>query len=159
MVILWVNFRVRPPPSWNSVFGTTWLRFSSRSRFRARARNLVGPGPDYGVDPNPAQTLILSAGHSLWWDSVPSSPPPVPVFKSHCTCTIFYHLSSSTTFPFLHLFFDVTKLGQYAYGTLQLYVQIQIPEQISACRHRLFHVPCRGASRGVEQTNVDKIIW
>ena len=46
MVILWVNFRVRPPPSWNSVFGTTWLRFSSRSRFRARARNLVGPGPD-----------------------------------------------------------------------------------------------------------------
>ena len=45
MVILWVNFRVRPPPSWNSVFGTTWLRFSSRSRFRARARNLVGPGP------------------------------------------------------------------------------------------------------------------
>ena len=45
MVILWINFRVRPPPSWNSVFGTTWLRFSSRSRFRARARNLVGPGP------------------------------------------------------------------------------------------------------------------
>ena len=28
------------------VFGTTWLRFSSRSRFRARVRNLVGPGPD-----------------------------------------------------------------------------------------------------------------
>ena len=46
MVILWVNIRVRPPPSWNSVFGTTWLRFSSRSWFRARARNLVGPGPD-----------------------------------------------------------------------------------------------------------------
>ena len=46
MVILWVNIRVRPPPSWNSVFGTTWLRFSSRSRFRARVRNLVGPGPD-----------------------------------------------------------------------------------------------------------------
>ena len=45
MVILWVNIRVRPPPSWNSVFGTTWLRFSSRSRFRARVRNLVGPGP------------------------------------------------------------------------------------------------------------------
>ena len=47
MVILWVNIRVRPPPSWNSVFGTTWLRFSSRSRFRARVRNLVGPGPVY----------------------------------------------------------------------------------------------------------------
>ena len=46
MVILWVNIRVRPPPSWNSVFGTTWLRFSSRSRFRTRARNLVGPRPD-----------------------------------------------------------------------------------------------------------------
>ena len=24
------------------------------------------------------QTLILSAGHSLWWDSAPSSPPPPP---------------------------------------------------------------------------------
>ena len=47
MVILWVNIRVRPPPSWNSVFGTTWLRFSSRSRFRARVRNLVGPGPGH----------------------------------------------------------------------------------------------------------------
>ena len=46
MVILWVNIRVGPPPSWNSVFGTTWLRFSSRSRFRTRARNLVGPRPD-----------------------------------------------------------------------------------------------------------------
>ena len=40
MVILWVNIRVRPPPSWNSVFGTTWLRFSSRSRFRARVTGL-----------------------------------------------------------------------------------------------------------------------
>ena len=45
-MILWVNIRVRPPPSWNSVFGTTWLRFSSRSRFRTRARNLVRPQPD-----------------------------------------------------------------------------------------------------------------
>ena len=52
MVILLVNIRVRPPPSWNSVFGTTWLRFSSRSRFRARARNLVGPGPVRNVDRN-----------------------------------------------------------------------------------------------------------
>ena len=30
MVILWVNIRVRSLPSWNPVFGTTWLRFSSR---------------------------------------------------------------------------------------------------------------------------------
>ena len=45
-MILWVNIRVRPSPYWNSVFGTTWLRFSIRSRFRTRARNLVGPRPD-----------------------------------------------------------------------------------------------------------------
>ena len=45
MVILWVNIRVRSPPSWNSVFETTWLRFSSWLRFRTRARNPVGPRP------------------------------------------------------------------------------------------------------------------
>ena len=45
MVILWVNIRVRSPPSWNSVFWTTWLRFSSQLRFRTRARNPVGPRP------------------------------------------------------------------------------------------------------------------
>ena len=45
MVILWVNIRVRSPPSWNPVFGTMWLRFSSRLRFRTRARNPVGPRP------------------------------------------------------------------------------------------------------------------
>ena len=45
MIILWVNIRVRLPPSWNSVFGTTWLRFSSRPRFQTRARNPVGPPP------------------------------------------------------------------------------------------------------------------
>ena len=44
-MILWVNIRVRSPPSWNPVFGTTWLRFSSRPRFRTRARNPVGPQP------------------------------------------------------------------------------------------------------------------
>ena len=45
MVILWVNIWVRSPPSWNSVFGTTWLRFSSRLRFRTCTRNPVGPRP------------------------------------------------------------------------------------------------------------------
>ena len=33
-----VNIQVRSPPSWNSVFGTMWLRFSSRPRFRTWAR-------------------------------------------------------------------------------------------------------------------------
>ena len=47
MVILWVNIRVQLPPSWNPVFGATWLRFSSRLRFRTRARNPVGPRPGY----------------------------------------------------------------------------------------------------------------
>ena len=37
MIILWVNIWVRSPPSWNSVFGTTWPRFSRRPDF--------GPGP------------------------------------------------------------------------------------------------------------------
>ena len=46
-MILWVNIRVRSPPSWNPVFGTTWLRFSSRLRFRTQARNPVGPWPVY----------------------------------------------------------------------------------------------------------------
>ena len=45
MIILWVNIGVRLPPSWNSVFGTTWPRFSSPPRFRIRARNPVGPRP------------------------------------------------------------------------------------------------------------------
>ena len=45
MIILWVNIRVRSPPSWNSVFGAVWLRFSSRPRFQTRARNPVGPRP------------------------------------------------------------------------------------------------------------------
>ena len=44
-MILWVNIQVRSPPSWNPVFGTTWLRFSSRPQFRTRARNPVGPRP------------------------------------------------------------------------------------------------------------------
>ena len=44
-IILWVNIRVRLPPSWNPVFGTTRLRFSSRPRFRTRARNPVGSRP------------------------------------------------------------------------------------------------------------------
>ena len=48
MVILWVNIGVRSPPSWNPFFGTTWLRFYSRLRFRTRARNPVGPRPDFG---------------------------------------------------------------------------------------------------------------
>ena len=47
MVILWVNIRVQLPPSWNPVFGATWLRFSSRLWFRTRARNPVGPRPGY----------------------------------------------------------------------------------------------------------------
>ena len=75
MVILWVNFRVRPPPSWNSVFGTTWLRFSSRSRFRARARNLVGPGPDSSVVSNFVVNLnLLYSGTRLYimYTSVPN---------------------------------------------------------------------------------------
>ena len=46
MIILWVNIRVRSPPFWNPVFRTTWLWFSSRPRFRSRARNPVGPRPD-----------------------------------------------------------------------------------------------------------------
>ena len=46
MVILWVNIRIRSPPSWNPVFGTTWLRFTSWLRFRTQARNPVGPRPD-----------------------------------------------------------------------------------------------------------------
>ena len=46
-MIFWVNIRVRSPPSWNPVFVTTWLRFSSRPRFRTRARNPVGPQPGY----------------------------------------------------------------------------------------------------------------
>ena len=45
MIILWVNIQVRLPPSSNPVFGTTWLRFSSRPLFRTRARNPVGPRP------------------------------------------------------------------------------------------------------------------
>ena len=72
MVILWVNIRVRPPPSWNSVFGTTWLRFSSRSRFRARVRNLVGPGPVYrslkylpNTGPLPASSIPSQQGSSF----------------------------------------------------------------------------------------------
>ena len=50
MVILWVNIQVRSPPFWNSVFGTTWLRYSSRLRFRIRSRNPVGPRPVYQVE-------------------------------------------------------------------------------------------------------------
>ena len=36
MIILWVNIRVWLPSSWNSVFGTMWLRFSSWPQFRPR---------------------------------------------------------------------------------------------------------------------------
>ena len=43
MIVVRVNIRFRSPPSWNSVFGTMWLRISSRPRFRTRARNPVGP--------------------------------------------------------------------------------------------------------------------
>ena len=52
MIILCVNIRVRSPPSWNSVFGTTWLRFSNWPRFRARTRNPVGPRPVSGLFPD-----------------------------------------------------------------------------------------------------------
>ena len=45
MIILWVNIWIRSPPSWNYVFRTTWPRFSSRPRFRTRARNPVGLRP------------------------------------------------------------------------------------------------------------------
>ena len=50
-----------------------------------------------------SQTLILSAGHSLWGETqclaVPP-PPPVPVFKSHCTCTIFIIFLPALLSPF-----------------------------------------------------------
>ena len=71
-----------------------------------------------------SQTMILSAGHSLWWDSVPSSPPP-NLFLNRTALALFLSSFFQHYFSFLHLFFDVTKLRQYAYGTLQLYVQVQ----------------------------------
>ena len=63
-----------------------------------------------------SQTLILSTGHFLWWDSVPSSPSPTSGFKSHCTCTTFILFLSALLFPCAPLF-DVTKLWHYAYST------------------------------------------
>ena len=73
MVILWVNIRVRPPPSWNSVFGTTWLRFSSRSRFWARVRNLVGPGPGQLASTSNAAAQANAAHSVAVNDTVDSS--------------------------------------------------------------------------------------
>ena len=63
-----VNF-VRLLPSWNSVFGTMWLRFSSQPRFRTRAHNPVGldllipdsgPGPEssWALSPRPSDPEI-----------------------------------------------------------------------------------------------------
>ena len=48
MIILWVNIQVRSPPSWNSIFRTTWLRFSSWPWFWPQARNRVAPWPGLG---------------------------------------------------------------------------------------------------------------
>ena len=70
MIILWLNIRVRSPPSWNPVLGTTWLRFSSRPQFRSRARNPVGPQP----------VECTAIGH-LWNSGnlcLKSGPPPPP---------------------------------------------------------------------------------
>ena len=50
MIILWVNIQIRLPPPWNFVFGTTWLRISSWSRFRPWACNPAGPQPVYQVE-------------------------------------------------------------------------------------------------------------
>ena len=62
MMILWVNIRVRSPPSWKPVFGsTTWLRFSSRPRFRNRARNPVGARPDYCCHLTPRVNVAKNA--------------------------------------------------------------------------------------------------
>ena len=38
MMILWVNIKSSVPPSWNPIFGTTWLRFSNRPWFLTQAR-------------------------------------------------------------------------------------------------------------------------
>ena len=51
MVILWVNLRVLSPPSWNTVYGPTWLRNSSWCRFRPRVRNTVGPRLAHNASP------------------------------------------------------------------------------------------------------------
>ena len=57
MIIVWVNIRVRSPPSWNPVFRTMWLRFSSRPWFRSQARNPVEPRPDKDLE-----ATVLHAG-------------------------------------------------------------------------------------------------
>ena len=49
MVTLWVNFQIWSPPSWNTVFGPTWLRNSSRPRILSQVWNPVGPQPVYGT--------------------------------------------------------------------------------------------------------------
>ena len=68
MIILWVNIQVRPPPSWDSVFGITWLQFSSR--LRLRTRNRVGPRPR-GPRPDKCKLFLspctaLTARQAAW---------------------------------------------------------------------------------------------
>ena len=53
MIILWVDIKVQSQPSWNPVFETTWLQFSSRPRFRTRARNPVEPRPVWSTGRGP----------------------------------------------------------------------------------------------------------
>ena len=57
-----------------------------------------------------SQTLILSAGHSLWWDSVPSSPLPY-LFLNRTALALFLSSFFQHYFPlFAPLYFDVTKM-------------------------------------------------
>ena len=71
-----VYIRVRSPPSWNSVFGTTWLRFSSRPGFRTQARNSVGPWPGVGVTKQICSVPLFSEffsiikTHATYWISL-----------------------------------------------------------------------------------------
>ena len=83
MIILWVNIRVQPLPSWNSIFGTTWLRFSSRSRFRTRARNLVGPRPGTSwASTNPSgRALALTLACYASCDRAPPEMHPLKMFE------------------------------------------------------------------------------
>ena len=67
MIILWVNIRVQSPPSLNSVFGTTWLRFSSGPQFQTRARNPVGPQPDYHASRQGLSVCIALMCHFFYF--------------------------------------------------------------------------------------------
>ena len=104
-------------PSWNSVFGTTWLRFSSRSRFRNRARNLVGPRPDDVTTFLSYLSLSRLSTYSKWTHDPGVGGTPYVIGDTYVPrfWPPFFTLAGSSTI-FLGYFFSSTNTKTIFWG-------------------------------------------